>query len=81
MRRYADGLRAVSRRLVEVQETERRALANELHDLVGQKLTALDIHLNIVKIESTPSMTASAQSRCDSAAASSDSRRWGVPGE
>ena len=27
LRRYADGLRAVSRRLVEVQETERRALA------------------------------------------------------
>ena len=52
LRRYADGLRAVSRRLVEVQETERRALANELHDLVGQKLTALNINLNIVKIES-----------------------------
>jgi PAS domain S-box-containing protein len=58
LRRYADGLRAVSRRLVEAQETERRALANELHDLVGQKLTALNIHLNIVKIESGPSMTA-----------------------
>jgi signal transduction histidine kinase len=43
----------VSRRLVEVQETERRALANDLHDLVGQKLTALNINLNIVKFEST----------------------------
>ena len=30
----------VSRRLVEVQETERRVLANDLHDLVGQKLAA-----------------------------------------
>jgi len=39
-----------SRRLVEVQETERRDLANELHDLVGQKLTALNISLNIVKM-------------------------------
>jgi signal transduction histidine kinase len=39
----------VSRRLVAVQETERRALANGLHDLVGQKLTALNINLNIVK--------------------------------
>jgi signal transduction histidine kinase len=38
-----------SRRLVAVQETERRALANGLHDLVGQKLAALNINLNIVK--------------------------------
>ena len=48
----------VSRRLVEVQETERRVLANDLHDLVGQKLAALSINLNIVKIESAPSMAA-----------------------
>src|SRR5207237_2489163 len=55
LRRYAEGLRAVSRRLVEVQEAERRALANELHDLVGQKLTALSINLNIVKSRLSPS--------------------------
>jgi signal transduction histidine kinase len=48
----------VSRRLVEVQETERRVLANDLHDLVGQKLTALNINLNIVKLESAPWMAA-----------------------
>jgi PAS domain S-box-containing protein len=65
LRRYADGLRAVSRRLVEAQETERRALANELHDLVGQKLTALNIHLNIVKIESAPSMRTQIGARLD----------------
>jgi signal transduction histidine kinase len=40
-----------SRRLVAVQEAERRTLANGLHDLVGQKLTALNINLNIVKGE------------------------------
>lgn len=39
----------VSRRLAAVQETERRILANGLHDLVGQTLTALGINLNIVK--------------------------------
>jgi signal transduction histidine kinase len=55
----------VSRRLVEVQETERRVLANDLHDLVGQKLTALSINLNIVKIESAPSMTAQIGARLD----------------
>jgi signal transduction histidine kinase len=54
-----------SRRLVEVQETERRDLANELHDLVGQKLTALNISLNIVKIESAASISAQANTRLD----------------
>jgi PAS domain S-box-containing protein len=65
LRRYADGMRAISRRLVEVQETERRWLANELHDLVGQKLTALNINLNIVKIESTPSIAAQIGARLE----------------
>ncbi|MBL0142485.1 MAG: sensor histidine kinase [Betaproteobacteria bacterium] len=44
----------LSHRLVEVQETERRALANQLHDLVGQKLTALGINLEIMKAPSGP---------------------------
>jgi signal transduction histidine kinase len=54
-----------SRRLVEVQEAERRDLANELHDLVGQKLTALNISLNIVKMESAGSIDAQANTRLD----------------
>jgi signal transduction histidine kinase len=41
-------LRATSRRLVEVQEAERRLLASELHDRVGQNLTALGLNLSIV---------------------------------
>jgi signal transduction histidine kinase len=45
---YADRLKTTSRRLVEVQESERRLLANELHDRVGQNLTALGINLSIV---------------------------------
>ena len=65
LRRYADGLRAVSRRLVDVQEAERRALANELHDLVGQKLTALSINLNIVKTQLAPSGTVQASARLE----------------
>ncbi|MCC7325338.1 MAG: sensor histidine kinase [Burkholderiales bacterium] len=47
----------VSRRMVEVQEAERREVANRLHDLVGQKLTALNINLNIVKAELSPHTT------------------------
>ena len=52
-----------SRRLVEVQETERRNLANELHDLVGQNMTALNINLNIVKRECAASTSAQVVAR------------------
>ncbi len=38
-------LRRVSQRLVEVQEAERRQVARELHDEVGQLLTGLKLHL------------------------------------
>jgi PAS domain S-box-containing protein len=38
-------LQALSRRLVEVQETERRSLARELHDEIGQGLTVAEFNL------------------------------------
>ena len=38
-------LRRLSRRLLEVQEAERRSLARELHDDIGQALTALKLNL------------------------------------
>jgi PAS domain S-box-containing protein len=41
-------LQSLSRRLIEAQETERRYLATELHDQIGQNLTALSINLNII---------------------------------
>ncbi|HET9911626.1 MAG TPA: PAS domain S-box protein [Anaerolineales bacterium] len=41
-------LSLLSQRLVEVQEDERRALARELHDRVGQTLAALNINLIII---------------------------------
>lgn len=40
-------LQELSRRLVQVQEAERRAIARELHDEVGQIITALNIHLEL----------------------------------
>jgi signal transduction histidine kinase len=55
----------VSRRIVEVQEAERREVANHLHDLVGQKLTALSINLNIVKSHLPPGQAAQCDVRLD----------------
>jgi signal transduction histidine kinase len=65
LRRYADRLRAVSRRLVEVEAVERRTLANALHDLVGQKLTALNINLNIIKSQILPDRLIPIEARLD----------------
>jgi PAS domain S-box-containing protein len=42
-------LQNLSRRLMEVQESERRFLASELHDQIGQNLTALSINLNVIR--------------------------------
>lgn len=42
-------LRALAVRLQEVEVAERKALARELHDKVGQTLTALNINLNIMR--------------------------------
>ncbi len=50
-------LRMLSQRLVEVQEDERRALARELHDRVGQTLAALNINLIIINSQLSPDVT------------------------
>jgi len=42
-----DRLQVLSRRLVEVQESERRHIARELHDEVGQVLTGLKLTLDM----------------------------------
>jgi signal transduction histidine kinase len=49
VREYAERLQGLSRRVVEVQEEERRHLARELHDEIGQSLTAIGINLQAVK--------------------------------
>ncbi|MFQ6101933.1 MAG: PAS domain S-box protein [Anaerolineae bacterium] len=49
MRVARDRLETLSRRLVEVQEAERRHIARELHDEVGQVLTALKLVLEMNK--------------------------------
>jgi len=47
VREYADRLKFLSRRLMEVQEAERRNIARELHDEIGQILTGLKLTLEM----------------------------------
>ncbi len=44
-------LQALSRQLVEVQETERRRLALELHDELGQMLNSIKLSLDLMPID------------------------------
>jgi PAS domain S-box-containing protein len=47
--RYAEDVRSLVNRLVQAQEAERRRVADELHDLIGQNLTALGLDLQALK--------------------------------
>ena len=47
-------LQMLSQRLVDVQEEERRAIARELHDRVGQTLSALNINMIIMRDQLSP---------------------------
>jgi signal transduction histidine kinase/putative methionine-R-sulfoxide reductase with GAF domain len=49
IRQHRERLRETMARLAEAEETERRHVVRELHDRVGQNLTALDINLSVVR--------------------------------
>ncbi|MFI5294952.1 MAG: PAS domain S-box protein [Thermodesulfovibrionales bacterium] len=49
-----ENLKFFSRRLIEVQEEERRAIARELHDEIGQSLTGMKLSVEIIA-DSLPS--------------------------
>jgi signal transduction histidine kinase len=69
LRKSTKQLTALSRRLVEIQETERRQFSRELHDRIGQNLMALSINLDILKTQLATGQTAELISRLDDSAA------------
>ncbi len=50
-RESRERLQILSRQLIATQENERRRLARELHDEIGQTLTAISINLQVVRIK------------------------------
>jgi PAS domain S-box-containing protein len=54
LRAAAERLRFLARRVVEVQEEERRHLARELHDEIGQAFTAIALNLQIIQRSCSP---------------------------
>lgn len=52
--RLAETVRQLLKRLVDTQETERREVAQNLHDLIGQKLSALGINLDVLREQLPP---------------------------
>lgn len=65
-RKYSDDIRRLLDRLVAAQEIERRRLADDLHDLIGQNLTALGIEVGTLKTELSTESRASAAPRLES---------------
>jgi two-component system sensor histidine kinase UhpB len=49
LRHYSERLRSMAKQLSEVEESLRHHTARELHDNVGQNLTALGINLNMIR--------------------------------
>lgn len=66
---FAEQLQALSRRLVDIQELERRRFSRELHDQVGQNLTALSINLDILRNQLSGDASAGYRSRLDDSVA------------
>jgi signal transduction histidine kinase len=69
LRATTEQLQALSRRLVDVQESERRQFSRELHDRIGQNLTALSINLDIMKSQMGENGNSALRTRLDDAAA------------
>ncbi len=65
LRQANSQLRALAARLQDAEEHERRAIAGELHDQVGQNLTGLNLNLQIIQNQATPPPGSPLQARLD----------------
>lgn len=65
LRRHADEIRRLGARLRELETEERRRLAAELHDQVGQNLSALDIDLELLDADLCPACREASRHRVD----------------
>jgi signal transduction histidine kinase len=63
-RRANQKLQILSRRLVDVQESERRNIARELHDEIGQSLTAAQFSLQAAAASREPSQAETRMKTC-----------------
>ena len=54
-------IKALFRRLISTQEEERRRIARDIHDQVGQQMTALRLHLEALRARAEDDLTMSAQ--------------------
>jgi len=54
LRAANERLQRLSRRLLELQETERRLMAHELHDEIGQSITAVTLNLQNARLMTEP---------------------------
>jgi PAS domain S-box-containing protein len=68
-RLHAQRLRALSQRLRQVEETERRNINRELHDRIAQNLSALQLNLGTLRMELTDSARQAVGARIDDAQA------------
>ncbi len=66
---HAHRLQDLSRRLAQVQETERRQVAGELHDSMGRDLTALAINVDLIRTLLPAQALAGVEERLDDARA------------
>ena len=62
-------VKRLSARLVEIQDEERRALAAELHDIVGQELSAVNAELALLRSQLPPGAPSDASERLANASA------------
>ena len=55
--RHREELQRLSAQLIHAQEAERKRISQELHDELGQALTAMSINLSVIKKEMPPQLT------------------------